>query len=331
MILLFPAVLLSFSSLAAEPLPPPTFDGVTYLQWGMNLSDGANSANAFDLTRVYFGARQELGDHLATRVLFDAGRGADNTKEYVFIKNAFVEWKDPAPDVKLQAGMIGTPYIGYTERFWGHRYAILSFTDEYKLLSSADLGIGAQGTHADGIADWGAALINGEGYGKPEVDATKTLQTRLSLDPLADGGGKVRVVITAFGSFGTAPPDTDPETTGNQVGDPTLLYTGALGFKMDYLLVWAEYTGRRIGAQVTSGHSTTVMSTIPEKASIYVRYDNLDPDGDTVDDAMDRVFAGVSHDFYRKVSLALQYDSTLPEAAPDVPTHGVYLKAQAGF
>lgn len=315
---------------AADPVPLPTFDGVTYLQWGMNLTEGSNNANAFDLTRVYFGARQELGDHLGARVLIDAGRGTDNAKQWVFVKNAFVEWKDPAPGVKLQAGMVGTGYIGYAEKFWGHRYAAKSFADEYKLLNSADLGIVAQGSHAKGLVDWHLGVLNGEGYGSPEVDATKTFQGRVAVDPLAPGG-TMNLVLVGFGSYGTAAPDADPETDGNQQGDATVQYAGALGFKMQYVTVWAEYDGKSVGDVSTSGYSATLMPTIPKVVDVYGRYDHFDPDADTEDGAIDRIVVGVSHDFYKKVSLAVQYDRAMPEATPDTPSHGVYLKAQAGF
>lgn len=317
-------------AIAGEAPPLPQFDGLIFMQWGIDVSEGKDLANALDVTRAYFGARQDVGEHVAARVLIDAGRGPDAGKQWVFVKNAYAEWKDPAPGVKLQAGMIGTPYIGYAEKFWGQRYAQKAFADEYKLLSSADFGLGASGSHAGGLLDWHLVAVNGEGYGKPEVDATKTFQARVSVDPLAKGG-KLNLVLTGFGSYGTAAADIDPDTDGKQVGDATLQYAGALGFRMENLVVWGEYDGRQVGDATTAGWSATLMPRAQKVGAVYARYDHFDPDADAADDATDRIILGVSHDFAKKVGLAVQYDRAMPEASPETPAHGVYLKAQAGF
>lgn len=317
-------------ALAGEGPPPPVVDGLLYVQYGVDLSEGKNLTNSFDGSRAYLGVREDFNDHVAARILLDAGRGADNTKQWVFLKNAFIEWKDPFPGGEVQGGMINTPYNGYFDRFWGHRYAAKSFTDQYGLLSSADLGIGAQGTHAKGMVDWHAVVINGEGFAAPEVDATKTAQARVSIDPLA-AGGKQNLVVTAFGSYGTAPPDTDPTKEGNQEGDSTLIYTGALGYRMDYFLAWLDYTGRSTGDLAASGYSAMIMPRVPKVGALYARYEHFDPDQEAGKDATDRILVGVSHDFYKRVSLALQYEHTMLEAVPDTPVLGISMRAQAGF
>lgn len=330
MLSLLASLILCPLTFAADAPPPPKVEGVTYLQWGLDLTEGSNNANAFDITRVYFGVRQDVGEHLMSRVTLDVGRGADAGKQWAYLKYAYAEWKDPAPGIKIQAGAIPTPYVGYAENFWGHRWVTKSFADEYKLMSSADFGIGVDGNHGKGLVDWRAVVINGEGYSSPEIDATKTIQARVSVDPLA-AGGKMNLSITGVGSYSTASPDVDAETEGDQEGDPALLFAGALGFKMDYVVLWAEYDSRTIGEVKTGGYSATLMPRIPEVGSLYVRYDHFDPDADTEDDATDRLMLGASHDFYKKVSMGVHYDRKTAEATPDTPSHGVFLKGQIGF
>ncbi len=330
MLSLIASLALCSVTLAADAPPPPKVEGVTYMQWGLDLTEGSNNANAFDITRVYFGVRQDIGDHLLSRVTLDVGRGADAGKQWAYLKYAYVEWKDPAPGVKIQAGAIPTPYVGYAEHYWGHRWVTKSFADEYKLMSSADFGLGAEGSHAKGLVDWRAVLINGEGYSSPELDATKTMQARVSVDPLA-AGGKMNLTLTAFGSYSTASPDIDEATAGQQKGDPALLFAGALGFKMDYLVLWAEYDGRTVGDVTTSGYSATLMPRVPKVGSLYARYDHFDPDTAVEDDATDRLMLGASHDFHKKVSLGIHYDRKTSEATPEEPSHGVFVKGQVGF
>jgi hypothetical protein len=322
--------LLLAPAFAADPLPPPVPDALVVMQFSADLGEDKHDFTVFDINRAYFGVRQEVGQKLAARVLFDAGRSTDNTRQWVYVKNAFLEWKNPAPGMKVQAGMIPTPYVGYTERFWGHRFASKAFAEQFALLSSADFGFGAQGTHARGLVDWSAAVINGEGYASPELDGSKAFQGRVSVDPLA-AGGKMNLVITGFGSYGTASPDTDQLTDGDQEGKARTQYAAALGYKMDWFLAWAEYDASTQDEVTAAGYSATLMPRIPKILNVYARIDHFDPDGDTEKDAADRLLAGVSHEFTPKMGVALQYDRTTLEATPDEPVHGVFVKAQAGF
>ncbi|MDX8401711.1 MAG: hypothetical protein R8K47_03665, partial [Mariprofundaceae bacterium] len=68
----------------------------------------------------------------------------------VYIKKAYLQGKF-SPAFVLQAGVIGTPWIGYEEGLWKHRYMSKVFVDTYKFDSSADAGIGLKGKLADGL------------------------------------------------------------------------------------------------------------------------------------------------------------------------------------
>lgn len=313
------------SALAAEDKPLDIkFDGVLFAQYGYDLTDtGAEATdgfNAFDLTRAYAGFRVDKGPHLAVRLLLDAGRNVDNTKQWVFVKNAYVEWKDPAPGLKLQAGMVGSPWTVFYDNFWGARYVSKSFADQFKVLQTADFGVSAQGNHAKGLVDWTAVAVNGEGYASPEIDQTKTFQGRLTIDPMAKGE-KNNLPISGIVSYSTAP----------YKGDATLVYGGAVGFRHDYVLVWGEYIGQSTGDLSAGGYSAVVMPKIPDVLNVIVRYDHWDPDADTDKDGTNRIVGGLSHDFVKRTSLALTYERTTLEALPDDPIHGVFVKGQAGF
>ena len=276
-------------------------------------------------------ADARLSKRFGARIMLDADRmkatdaaGAPlDTKYRVFVKQAYLEAKDLAPGVTVRAGMIETPYTGFYDGFWGNRYIRESFASNQKLLETADLGVGAWGKHAGGRVDWNVSVLNGEGYGKLEDDAGKAVQGRLTLDPLAgrQQGGKMALPITGFVSYDT---DAAAKTT-------TLTWLGAAGFAMPQVVAWAEVLGVSEAGVDGLGYSATLNPKLPKVAGIVARYDHYDPDTATPDDANTLLVAGVSRDWLDKVSTAVTYERAWKDAAPEAPTHGVFVRVQAGW
>ena len=57
-----------------------------------------------------------------------------------YIKNAMLSWK--TGNFTLDFGLIGLEQFNVQEKFWGYRYIMKSFQDEYKFGSSADMDLG---------------------------------------------------------------------------------------------------------------------------------------------------------------------------------------------
>lgn len=320
----------------ADDAPATTLGGKLYGHWGLDLDPDAEQANEFDIDRVYLTAKRKLGDHLAVRVTTDVGRekaqdiavsdgagGAteievpEDTKIRLYLKYAYLEYKGALPGVKLRLGAAGTPWIGHYDGFWGHRWVKKSFADSEKVLDSSDIGVHALGSHADGLFSWQAGVINGEGYGSPEVDASKTGQLRLGMDPLAPGDRGISLPVAGFVSYDVL---TD---------DPALVYAAGAGFSHDNVLLWAELLGRQQGDVASRGFSVTAMPRHPELGSVLLRYDSWASDVDG--EADNTVIAGLTHDFTEKVSAGALYERDWTAEAADDAGHGVYLRMQAGF
>ena len=120
--------------LAAEPAESPrvTTTGVVFARYGYDLTEGSDGANAFGIDRAYVGVLADLDEHLATRITLDAdklkpvafgeaGEATVDTKYRVFLKHAWLEWKDAGPGVKMRFGMIDTPWTGTYDNFVGLR------------------------------------------------------------------------------------------------------------------------------------------------------------------------------------------------------------------
>ena len=316
MILFFP-----LAALAADPEPIPVkLDGQLFARFSYDLSEGMKGYNTFEIDRAMLGARKEFGPHFAARILLDATREVDDPRDWIYLKNAFGEYTVNEGGPQIQFGMVPTPLIGFEDRFWGMRFASKSFADNNGVLSLADLGVGAKGSHSKGMVDWHIVAINGEGYTKPEVDKTKTFQGRLTVDPLSRGE-KMNLPITGFASYATAP----------ESGDSTFTWVGELGFKMDWFVATAEYLQSSTGKNTAGGYSAMVMPRSPSLGALYFRYDHFDPSDQAEKDSTDHVIGGVAHEVRKGVTVAVQYDRIMPEATPDTPSHQVSARAAVVF
>lgn len=124
-----------------------------------------NDNRGFELERSYLGYEYNLGKGLSVKGVMDIGKSSDVSDYHrmAYIKSAMVSWKNG--NFTLNGGLISTTQFNFQEKFWGYRYVMKSFQDQYKFGSSADLGISAAYKFADWIsAD--AIIVNGEGYKK---------------------------------------------------------------------------------------------------------------------------------------------------------------------
>lgn len=130
----------------------------------------ANKESGFALDRAYLGYQFSLTEKLSGKVVFDMGStkvSGSDLERVAYIKNAMLSWK--TGNFTLDFGLIGLEQFNVQEKFWGYRYIMKSFQDEYKFGSSADMGI--LGKYK--FTKWLSADItisNGEGYKKLNGD-----------------------------------------------------------------------------------------------------------------------------------------------------------------
>ncbi len=336
--MLLTAMLLTMpSALAGDAVD---LGGKAYLRYSVDLTDGSAGDNAFAIDRVYLTARSKLEGDFAFRVTLDVGREKTQvvdvtdsagdtatvevpaeTKLQAFLKYAYLQYALPVDGVTLRAGMAPTAWVGFTEHFWGKRWVSKTFTDWFGLQSSSDLGVQVAGRHADGLLGWQAEVINGEGYAHPEVDASKTAQLRVNVDPIRGDAG--HATVAAFGSYEWIPD-----------ADPVLVAAGGAGYAMKWLLLWGEAAARSEGGSTGWGWSVIVQPQAPGVGALFLRYDHWDPDTVADHDATSRWVVGVSRGLVEGVDLGLDYERVQGEPGDDfvpAPEHGVHLRMQAKF
>ena len=193
-------------SLAAFATPALADDdakvsGLIYASCGVDLTDtpyagyqdGDPRPNGFEIDRAYLTFRKKIDKTFSIRATTDVGR-SDSGKHELFLKYAYLQ-VDLAEDIKLRIGSAPNAQLSFADRFWGGRWLAKSFAAQEGVISYGDIGVHALGKHADGMFKWGAAIVNGEGYGNPDLDNDKTFQARATVDPL---NGDIKLPISVY-------------------------------------------------------------------------------------------------------------------------------------
>lgn len=224
----------------------------------------ANKESGFELDRSYLGYQFKVMPNLSGRVVFDIGptkvKGAD-LERVAYIKNAMLSWTPG--NFTLDFGLVKTEQFSLQESFWGYRYILKTFDDEYKFSPSADMGIIAKYKFSDKLeAD--ISVTNGEGYKKINKDNNYRYGTGITLQPL--GGWVMRAYYDLYTG--------SSDTTSNQHA-----LTLFAGYRCTRFYAGAEYnkmynSGFQTDAD-QSGYSVFTSVNIGKKFTAFVRYDDL--------------------------------------------------------
>jgi hypothetical protein len=299
--------------------PDLKIGGLVFANYHYDLTKGAEPNNKFEVNRVYLNFKAKMTEDFSARVTTDVSpikNYDDDQKIRAFLKYAYVEYQNKDLGLKLRFGAAGTPFISKHDKFVGQRWISKAFSDQYKILSSSDLGIHVMGKHMDGLLDYQVSIINGSGYGNQEADDGKAAQIRVTVDPLSSGD--MSMPISAFISYDVG--------AGS---DAAMVAAGSLGFKHDLGKVWGEFVFKSDDDITGMGFSATLLPKIPSVGNLMARIDRMDPNTDLDDDAVMRIIGGLTHDFAKKISVGLIYERSMPELGDD--SHAVFVKTQAGF
>lgn len=270
-----------------------------YLQNGTT----AYNLNSVDIPRVQLGVDAKFTDTIRGFIQCEANLiTRDNTANAVYLKQALLEIKDIYPNAKLMFGLIPTPWRGYEEGIWKHRFVA-------KILDDIDIGLPAtdRGVRLNGKAvncvEYDVAIMNGEGTKVNEVNKFK------------DYIGKVAVA---------------PFTAEQLKGLKLNLYCNkgqyADGDKQerDMFIGGISYESKKFNAMATSysasskdvkGSGVSIHSVVnlTEKHWVFARYDLRDPDQDKSDDARSRIFLGFGHKIADGIRAAIDYQGVIQE------------------
>ena len=282
---------------------------------------GADNDNrGFELERSYLGYEYNLGKGLSIKGVMDVGRSnqVDDYHRIAYIKNAMISWK--TGNLTLNGGLIPTTQFNFQEKFWGYRYIMKSFQDEYKFGSSADLGISATYRFADWIsAD--AIIVNGEGYKKIQKNDGLNYGLGLTLTPVK--GFQIRL----YGGLNES----------SEEGKKDIVNMAAfVGYKHERFTVGAEYNQMWNASYSDnadqSGYSIFASAKLSKLTDIYARYDDLNSKDDwNIAKDESAAIIGAQFKLGKYVKIAPNFRMSMPKADGAKNGYSAYVNCYFGL
>ena len=274
----------------------------------------------FQLDRSYLGYEYNFGKGLSVKGVMDIGKSSDvsDYQRIAYIKNAMVQWK--TGNLTLRGGLISTTQFNFQEKFWGYRYIMKSFQDEYKFGSSADLGLAV----AYKFADWVSAdaiIVNGEGYKKIQVNNGFNYGLGLTLTPIK--GFQVRL----YGGYN----DSGIEGTERIVN-----VAAFAGYKHEKFTIGAEYNYMKNASYKAdadqSGYSVFASVNLPKNISLYARFDDLYSRNNwNIAKDEQAAILGAQFKLGKYVKIAPNFRVSMPKAEGVESTYSAYVNCYFGF
>ncbi len=263
--------------------------------------------------RAYFSAGYAFNDiwsmGLTTDFQIESGL---KKRSNVYIKKAYLQGKF-SDAVILQAGIIGTPWIGYEEGLMRHRYVNKTFVDTYKLDSSADAGIGFKGKLADGLFAYHVTEVNGAGYGNISKTNAMDFNGRIGVYPVE---GLTLDFQYRDGYKGTK--TWDPVKQANVPGVRHTLLQGMASYGMDSWRIGGNLISEKAkdkAARInpitkTNGYVAWGWANFADSLGAFGRYEYLKvkKDGTIIQPKTTRYVAGLEWFARKNVTFSLAYD-----------------------
>jgi hypothetical protein len=171
---------------------------------------GTTAYQAFQFRRIYFTYDNDISDQFASRLRLEADQTASNGvpasgdmlvgtttsagKVSMFVKDAYLMWKNVFSGSNLIFGVQPTPAFDVSETAWGYRSLEKTIMDLRGIVPSRDLGVSLKGKITDdGKINYWAMFANGSGnvvetdkykryYAHVQIKPTTNLQATLYVD-----------------------------------------------------------------------------------------------------------------------------------------------------
>ncbi len=277
----------------------------------LSLPDVANGGkkdfNGFQFRRIYFTYDYNISESFATRFRLEAD-GESNTsngKISVFVKDAYINWKNFFKGSDLIFGIQPTPAFEISESIWGNRFLEKTIMDLRGIVSSRDFALTLKGKiDSKGILKYWLMIGNGNGN-KPETDKYKRFYAHIQYSPIKQFTATIYADLKSRPKINHPKSFTNPQET---VVNNDLTYALFFGFKEKdaYSFGFEGFLNTRQNGMFNNGSlknktglGLTVFATynFSKKIDGIVRFDYYDPNTDK----------GVNADSRKWLLLSLNY------------------------
>jgi hypothetical protein len=296
---------------------------------------GKKDLQGFQIRRIYFTYDNDISETFATRFRLEADATAGskevdaNGKVTVFVKDAYLKWKNIFKGSDLTFGFQPTSAYEISEKAWGYRSLDKTIMDLRGIVSSRELGVSLMGKLIEsGMVNYWVTFSNNTGTATPNgTDPSTDKFKRYSANVQFKATDQLQ--FTAYASLLARPQINDPKsatappaTLSNNNTTYALFagYTqkdqfnvGIEGFVSSTAnqIPNADTTGR--AANNTLGISVFGSVNITPEFVAIARYDYFDPttDGRYAGDARNYVIVGLSYKPDKNVQIIpnVQYET----------------------
>jgi hypothetical protein len=259
---------------------------------------GTTAFQAFQLRRIYFTYDNDISEQFTTRFRLEADQAAATSaptasgdvlpsgKVGVFVKDAYLLWKNVFSGSNLIFGVQPTPAYDVSEAAWGYRSLEKTIMDLRGTVSSRDLGISLKGKiTGDGMVNYWAMIANGSGN-NVETDKYKRYYAHIQLKPTTNLQATLYVdykdVADILNSYTKSTVSNAAVTTAVFLGYsvPFSFNIGVEAFLQSTSNALKDTVTKSYSSKSTMGISVFGSVNIIPELAVVARYDNFNPSTD---------------------------------------------------
>ncbi len=253
---------------------------------------GAEDLNGFQFRRIYFTFDDDISTDFTARFRLEADQAAlsSNGRISVFVKDAYLKWKNAFALTDFIFGIQPTPAFEVSESVWAYRSLEKTILDLRGIVSARDIAVSLRGK-LDPNGKYNYWIMAGNGSGNnPETDKFKRAYFQFHWKPTE------KFQATIYEDYRALPDIPDANNTTTNIGNSswTTAWFAGYGLKDKYQLGYEGFfvkqdNGTKLGSaapftletRTTIGHSVWGWWNFTPIVGVVGRYDYLEPNNNS--------------------------------------------------
>ncbi len=245
---------------------------------------GKQDLNGIQIRRIYFTYDYDISQKFVTRFRLEADQEANtsNGKIGVFVKDAYLQWKNIFNGSDFIFGIQPTPSFEISETFMAERYLEKTIMDLRGFETSRELAVSLKGKlDSKGILKYWLMVGDGSGN-KPETDKYKRFYAHLQYSPFSN------FTTTLYADLKSRPDIKDPFNPTSSLTNNDLTYAFFAGYKEKnkFMAATEIFLSSRQNDLISDGSvknknafgiTLTGSYYFSQQISFLIRYDYFDP------------------------------------------------------
>lgn len=283
---------------------------------------GTTAMQAFQFRRIYFTYDNDISEQFTSRFRLEADQAANATNGQigVFVKDAFLRWKNIFSGSDLIFGIQPPPTYDISEAVWGYRSLEKTIMDLRGIYASRDIGVSLKGKLVESgmINYW--VMIGKNAGNNPAISKYNRYSAQLHSNPITG------LHATLYVDFNDRADKNDPFNVGSKVSNGTATAAAFVGYaqRNNFNLGVEAFTqstsngytapgAKSLSSLTATGISLWASVNLTSDIAFVGRYDYFDPNSDSnaQGDSRNYIIVGVAWKPNKDVSIIpnIQYET----------------------